>query len=473
MNSPTEDGADVLFDGDGNDISGNNQEFESPDVLIRSASRNNSQQRRGTTMIGTIFLIINATLGAGLLNFPQAFDKAGGIAAASMVQLIFLVFVAGTLVILAYCSDVTNTSNMQDTLAGLCGKRALIICGLCVSLYSFGCCLTFLIIVGDQFDRVLTTYYGMQYCHIWYLSRNFITFVSSCIFILPLCFLKKLEVLSYASSIGCLTIVYLIFIVIRENVIDENDDDEPKLIQTWPDNVAQGMQIVPIICFAYQSHMTAIPTYACMKERKLRNFTICSVLSTSICFISYTLVGAFGYTSFGMGQVPEDILQGYTDDGSAVTAAILAVAIKNFVTYPVVLFCGRDALLGLLNMTGIRDAGLRMPITYLWFGSSLLIAILVPDIGPVINLMGTLSAAFIFVFPGICLFQSILVKNPILFSNKDRLLLFLAILVTALGTFLCGFIFVQTVQAIAVANKHLESPLVTFIGSNIRKSLCL
>jgi sodium-coupled neutral amino acid transporter 7/8 len=33
-----------------------------------------------------VFLIINAALGAGLLNFPQAFGQAGGIVTAVIVQ---------------------------------------------------------------------------------------------------------------------------------------------------------------------------------------------------------------------------------------------------------------------------------------------------------------------------------------------------------------------------------------------------
>lgn len=36
--------------------------------------------------LSAIFLIVNAALGAGLLNFPQAFDQAGGIFAAVAVQ---------------------------------------------------------------------------------------------------------------------------------------------------------------------------------------------------------------------------------------------------------------------------------------------------------------------------------------------------------------------------------------------------
>lgn len=117
--------------------------------------------------MGTIFLIVNATLGAGLLNFPQAFDKAGGVGTSIVTQLGFLVFITAALVILANSSDFVYADTLQDVFAGLCGSKSLILCGVCVALYSFGCCLTFLIIVGDQFDRVFATFYGLDYCHIW------------------------------------------------------------------------------------------------------------------------------------------------------------------------------------------------------------------------------------------------------------------------------------------------------------------
>jgi amino acid permease len=40
----------------------------------------------GSSLLTGIFLIINAALGAGLLNFPQAFDQAGGITTSIIVQ---------------------------------------------------------------------------------------------------------------------------------------------------------------------------------------------------------------------------------------------------------------------------------------------------------------------------------------------------------------------------------------------------
>jgi sodium-coupled neutral amino acid transporter 7/8 len=40
----------------------------------------------GTTWYASIFLVINAALGAGLLEFPYAFSQSGGITTALVVQ---------------------------------------------------------------------------------------------------------------------------------------------------------------------------------------------------------------------------------------------------------------------------------------------------------------------------------------------------------------------------------------------------
>ncbi|EFN61783.1 Putative sodium-coupled neutral amino acid transporter 7 [Camponotus floridanus] len=432
-----------------------------------SAARNN-EIRRGAGILGTIFLIVNTTLGAGLLNVPQAFDKAGGVGTSVIAQFVFLIFITSALVILASCSDSTGSNTMQDAFAALCGYKYLIFCGICVAIYSFGCCLTFLIIVGDQFDRVFATYYGLDYCHTWYLSRPFVTALSCSIFILPLCFFKRLDILSYASSIGCITIIYVIWLIIYKSITQQTDTVPP--IKIWPDNGYEILQIIPIICFAYQSHMTAIPTYACMKDRHLGKFTLCVVISMLICFGAYSIVGYFGYLTFGSGKVPSDILQGYTEKSVVLTVAIIAVAIKNFTTYPIVLYCGRDALLGIFNVN-LDRIGVRVAVTLVWFISSLVIAILVPDISPIINLLGALSATFIFVLPGICLLQNILLKDSELYLNKNRLLIVFAIFLTALGAFVCGFVFLKTLQDLYKIPSKLP-PLVTGFRQ-FKESLCV
>lgn len=217
--------------------------------------------------------------------------------------------------------------------------------------------------------------------------------------------------------------------------------------------------------------MSVIPTYACMKERQLGRFSVCAIVSMAICFVAYTIAGIFGYSTFGTGKVPGDILQGYSDGGTFLTIAIIAIALKNFTTYPLILFCGREALLGLcsVNIQGLFIS--RVILSLVWIALTLIVAIVVPDISPVINFMGSLSAAFIFIFPGVCLLQNTLIKDPFLCLNKDKFLIAFAVLMIALGAFVCGVIIIESVEDI-IKVKPIPA-LITGFRMGLRDSLCV
>jgi sodium-coupled neutral amino acid transporter 7/8 len=53
----------------------------------KSTKRNNNNNQ-GISWYFAVFLIVNAALGAGLLNFAKAFDNAGGILAATLIHLV-------------------------------------------------------------------------------------------------------------------------------------------------------------------------------------------------------------------------------------------------------------------------------------------------------------------------------------------------------------------------------------------------
>lgn len=217
--------------------------------------------------------------------------------------------------------------------------------------------------------------------------------------------------------------------------------------------------------------MTSIPTYACMKDRNLSKFTWCAIASMGLCFFSYTIVGIFGYKTFGMGHVPSDILQGYSDKSVSLAIAIIAIAVKNFTTYPIVLFCGRNSLMGLFHAEIEDNVTVRAFVTLLWFILTLFAAVVISDISPVINLMGTLSATFIFIFPGICLLQSVLVRDPAIHSYKSRFLIVVAVVMTALGGFVCGLVFVQALEDLYQV--PVDKKFVTGVRIGLGGSLCV
>ncbi len=131
---------------------------------------------------------------------------------------------------LLLCQNLSKT--LQDALESACGPWGRRLTSLCVAVYCFGTTITFLIIIGDQFDRfegaaennvapsccspvplfslrALASLYGHSFCFVWYLSRTFTMPLSSLMFILPLCYSKRIDFLKLPSAVGVLAIFYI------------------------------------------------------------------------------------------------------------------------------------------------------------------------------------------------------------------------------------------------------------------------
>lgn len=54
----------------------------------RRTSRSASNQPGGISWYFAVFLIVNAALGGGLLNFAKAYNEAGGILVSTLIQLV-------------------------------------------------------------------------------------------------------------------------------------------------------------------------------------------------------------------------------------------------------------------------------------------------------------------------------------------------------------------------------------------------
>jgi len=410
--------------------------------------------RVGTSTIGTIFLIVNAALGAGLLNFPQAFDQAGGVQVAMIVQSVLVLFIILSLISLAKSSDGNSSGTVQDVLYGACGPIGQHAGSLCVALYSFGTCITFLIIIGDQFDTALASLYGPNFCSYWYMQREFLMVACAVIFILPLCFSARIDFLKYVSPVGVLSIVYVVGIIVFEYYYG---DYVPGPIKQQPDRWTDVFLVVPAICFGYQCHVSAIPIYSCMKERNVKNFSVCVVVGIVTCFMAYTGAGTFGYLTFG-SNLPSDILQGYDARKPYVLIAIIALAAKSCATYPILAFCGREALTSLLqgcynSSHPHREKLGRIFISIIWFAASLVLAILIPDIGQVIRILGSLAAIFIFVFPGLCLLQATLRQDPSMIRKKNIAYSFISCFFIVVGVFLFGLVLTQAIRIDFLSSK--------------------
>ncbi|KAK2151863.1 hypothetical protein LSH36_348g02011 [Paralvinella palmiformis] len=399
----------------------------------------------------SVFLVVNAALGAGLLNFPAAYDQSGGIWIAIGIQAILMVFIVVAMMILLYCSDIHQSATYQDVIYSLCGKKMQMTCAATVALYCFGTCVTFFIIIADQWDKFLTFAYGPSYCLHWYMTRQFTLVLTCLLLVLPICFSRRIDFLKYPSAVGVVVVIYVVILVTVKYFVESSN---PGPIKTKPTHWTDIFIVVPVICFAYQCHLSIVPIYACMRKRTITEFSKTLSVALILCIFSYTGTASFGYLTFG-SDVKQDILESYKPTPD-VLVAVIGLAAKMYTTYPILMFVGRSALDNIyvyvfkLSPEDIaqKENSRRIVMTILWFGVSLLLAVIVPNIGVVIALLGGLAAVFVFIFPGHCLLK-LVIRGYITREEapfKYYSFLIFSILFIILGAFIFGVITTQAIM---------------------------
>ncbi|XP_076035204.1 sodium-coupled neutral amino acid transporter 7-like [Oratosquilla oratoria] len=394
-----------------------------------------------------MFLIVNAALGGGLLNFPRAFHESGGIVSGNLLHIIFVVFALGSLIILAKCASQRGCKTYQEVVLQMCNPTWHTITALCITLYCFVTCVTFIIIIGDQFDRAFASYMGSDFCHMWYMNRKFTMMASSLLLIFPCCF-KRIDGMQSMSYVGVLAIWYLTAVIITEFYIG-NYERGP--VDIWDLKFSKMFDVVPTICFGYQCHVSSIPIYSCLKKKDAGTFFKACLSAIIVCLLVYTFSANYGYLTFG-SEVNVDVLLSYNAKKPHVLIAIILLAIKSWATYPILLFCVREAIgdmyiqwRGYTPVEAIPGEPTRRKLiaVILWI-SSIVLAVFTPNINIVVKLLGSLAAVFIFVFPGMCLIQMVLQLSDVIGGVrgfKSVGLLMIGLLYIVMGIFTFGLAF--------------------------------
>ncbi|KAH9362061.1 hypothetical protein HPB48_002039 [Haemaphysalis longicornis] len=440
--------------------------------------------QQGIAWTVAAFLLVNSALGAGVLNYPAAYDHAGGILAATFLQILMIFLNVVTMLILGYCSDLNGDNTFHDVLLTTCGRRAqqLAAGSILLSTWSVFTGLVLRVHVSRS-HAVFISLFGPVFCHEWYLNRQFTTFATATLFIMPLCYFQRLDFLKYTSSLGIFVMLYPVILTIFAFTTEDLDHVTMK---TKPDNFMDLVVTLPVICFAYQAHEVVIPIYSNMRDRRLANLAKATLLTTCLMFVIYSVMGTIGYMTYGSAVKP-DIMQMFDASNPWVLFGIGALIVKNdhhlpaahllrqvgarlaavYTLWTTSVYTKHSvALHTTLRLALLRGAfdGLyaemmklpakefiegeprrRVFITTGWFLSTVALATFTSNVGVVIELLGCLAAANIFIFPGLCLLG--------VFHQKERFGVQRPVLVfvtgasmVVIGSFLFGVVLVNTIM---------------------------
>ena len=400
-----------------------------------------------------VFLISNAALGAGLLNFPQAYMKAGGIPTALSLQLSLLFFIIGAFIILARCADRYQASTYQDIILFVLGNRFRNFSQICILIYFFGTAITYIIIIGEQLSSVLQFISG-HHGEV-YTNKKFLFVIFSLVFLLPLCIPRRLKALSYTSFFGGVGAFFITCVIVYKYFGGhyKPNPDDPPIVADWK----SAFSALPVICFGFQCHVSSVVVYSELKNRSAGKFFWCTFVAMIVCVLTYSFCGSFGYKTFGK-STNSDIMTNYDNNDVLINIARVAILIILLSSFSIVTFCARTVIDGIIVRR--RNYGpygaeqterrRRVIITLSWFVCILLLALVVPNISVAITVISGVASLFIFTFPGLCLLKSINLQEDI--QLKKLILLIVSIIYLIVGSFIFGLVTMLAIQDIMMKN---------------------
>uniref|UniRef100_A0A3B3TWF8 Solute carrier family 38 member 8 n=1 Tax=Poecilia latipinna TaxID=48699 RepID=A0A3B3TWF8_9TELE len=361
--------------------------------------------------MGAVFIMLKSALGAGLLNFPWAFARAGGVRSAVTVELISLVFLISGLIILGYSSSISRQHTYQAVVKKLCGSAIGQLCEICFIFNLFMISVAFLVVVNDQLEKCNTLYElatalpKSEMPYHFYTDHRFALVLLCFFLIMPMSIPKEITIQKY-TVLGTLAATYLtVSIIIKYFTMPTAPDHRSPLYSStgaW----GSMFSVIPTICFGFQCHEASIAIYSSMENQRLSHWAFVSVVAMIICLVIYSLT-VYGYLTFGKTVAP-DILMSYSSHDKLMLVARLLFGVSIITIYPIIVLLGRSVIQDpLLSRWRRRGEALmvklecrsRWVLTVLWIMTTLLIALFVPDISKVISVIGGISAFFIFIFP--------------------------------------------------------------------------
>ncbi|CAL8468634.1 g8174 [Coccomyxa elongata] len=383
----------------------------------------------GSSIPSTVFNLTNTIIGAGIMALPQAVATLG-IVLGSL--LIFLVYILShvTIDILARASERTGKWTFSELISSYLGKAGSEILRFFIIINNGGLLITYTIMLGDvlvgkapEYNGVVTNLTGIHSGDVWYLDRRFVVAMVVVIFLVPLTLQRSLKSLAWAGAVGLflalgfssLTVVLVVLAALQGDLTSISWLPNPDL--TGPDikdKILGVFSTLPVIALAYVCHYNVHPLLRELKAYSHRRWAIVLHWSLGLCTIFYLIIGVGLYLVF-QDDTQSDVLLNFSVKslgplvGDAIAEAItytvwLGYAFNLVVTYPMIQWGLREVLVELFcgapTVSAVPWALTTFIILVVTYG----IAMVVPNIWPVMTITGATAAVAIgWIYPALIL----------------------------------------------------------------------
>lgn len=272
---------------------GNNDAHLSNDTnSLDDGSHHHHQHTRETRLsnlyLGPMSNLCSATLGAGALSLPYAISLTGIVVGVIFLLLSAYLTIISISIIIEACVT-TQLYKFEDVSKRLVGSSLSFALEASLLIFCFGTAIAYIVAVGDILDL---GFHSITFlCEpgsklmLWY-SRERVMILFWAVIMLPLSLQTKLQRLEKFSSLGVLSIIFLVIACVIHSIIHGDAFEKREISQAstpeveissllWPKSFIAVLQAAPIIIFAFSCQVNVCAIYEELKP------VTCSIVESS------------------------------------------------------------------------------------------------------------------------------------------------------------------------------------------------
>jgi len=313
---------------------------------------------RRTALASSVFNLMNAIMGSGLLGLPYILRESG--------IALFLILIIGMALVVYYSiylllrsAKLARVSSYQDLGQHTFGTLGRTIVSVAILVQNTGAMTSYLIVVGELAPSIMQLFLGSDSDSVW-VNREFLMCFVTAAFILPLASMRTIGVLSYSSTASVMFMYAYAFVVIAEKFhLGPGECERAQADPSTDDGALEGVCHVqafnvnintflalPTMCFSFVCHTALLPVFKELKEademgrtfRGQGRMQLAAKLAIAGACTVYIVVAIFGYLTF-YGATEDLIVNSYIindGDNPAIAAIHIALCMAFVFTIPLI-----------------------------------------------------------------------------------------------------------------------------------------
>jgi amino acid permease len=354
------------------------------------------------TVWGSVANLAATAMGAGILSLPISFYYCGWLLGTVML-LLFAVCSDISLVLLVRAAKMSNCWGFEQLAIRFYGNAGRTGVAITLVLLLFGAAVIILIVIGDLISHHVHQWEGCAApgtsCP-WYLEYNFLA-LYGLLLVLPLCCLDNLSALRFTSTGAVFSIVFVSCCVIATCAEQKAPGS---VLMSVPHTSMQWSQLAlafPIQSLAFCCQFNVIELYQELRPDCQPSINRIIHLSTTFCFIFYTVFGLAGYIAIGEDTLkyPNILLAFHQQHNPLLAVGSISVALTNMFKLPLIVLPLRTVLNSLLGFK--PNCGIRIAETVFIAGVVYAITVTARNLALVFQILGITAGVWVcFILPG-------------------------------------------------------------------------